>query len=122
MPPLEVMGVFDRMIATDEEIAKKKQFDREVEQLKSEAIYGKSKKNKGNKNKKIRITKNKKFILLSSFAWIIWTIFRTSGHYQLFGLYLHRWDDDMFLVNAILPIFLIFAFYIAYKWICGVEK
>ncbi|MCU7892885.1 MAG: hypothetical protein KZQ78_15260 [Candidatus Thiodiazotropha sp. (ex Ustalcina ferruginea)] len=122
-PPEEVMDVFDRMLATDEEIAKKKKYDWEAERLKLDAVFGKSNKPKGIKGKLNSTSRNTRIIISVSVVWLIWVVFRTSGRYELLGpSRLYSWDDDMFFANAIVPILAGIVLFKAYKWINGAKN
>jgi hypothetical protein len=113
----EIMDVFDRMLASDEEIAKKKKFDYEVEKKKFETVLEKPLTSNSAKKRLHSITRRWRIIISGSIGWIIWAVFRTAGDYEVLGFYLERWDEDMFFVNAFAPILLGIIGLKVYKWV-----
>lgn len=122
-PPTEVMDVFDRLMATDDEIKKKRPRDHEVEKKKIETMLKKSPSTKIIKSWLETLSKNKRIFIAFVIAWAAWVIVRTSGHYYgILGVELDRWDEEMFLVNLVLPPAFVWAAYSIFNWIKRAEK
>lgn len=121
-PPTEVMDVFDRMLATYEEIKEKRQADIREEKKKLQVIFA-------NLSPKNRVTlyinsmpRKARLFVTFCVVWTAWVILRTSDYFEILGVSLYEWDDDMFLVNLPLPPFIIFTVYKLYAWIKAAKR
>jgi len=54
-------------------------------------------------------------------GWSILVFVRTAGNIRLFGADLYRWDDDYFLLNWLLPPFLVAVAMFAYRWVSSAK-
>jgi hypothetical protein len=106
IPPKEVLHVFIRMLAADEEIGSKNS---------GSSTSEKSKK----KNKWSSI--NTGLLIAATVAWSAWVIFMTFGYNEIAGIELEKWDKEMFLPNLILPIAVIFSGIVMCKWLRSLE-
>ena len=122
-PPTEVMDVFDRLLATDNEITTKKNHDWAEEKKKFEAVLNKlPKKNFTFKQRISSLSKNSRIFIAASLAWFVWVVFRTADDWEILGIYLNDWDEDMFFANVILPILTVWLAFKTYKWVAGASK
>lgn len=111
-PPAEIMDIFDRFCATEEEINKKRAYDHALEKKKIEQIAAKFKKKPPPPaglivETTLAMEKNR-FLLGAAGAWFLWVYFRTKGAFELLGTDLHQWDPDMFYVNLLVVPFTFF--------------
>lgn len=121
-PPAEIMDVFDRLLATDDELAAKRKHDMGEEQERLKQAF-KGLREKGPIRQRLTtLSKNTRIYIAASAVWFIWVVFRTSGQYELLGIFLDDWDKDMILVNVLLPISLIFVGNKIFKWIISATK
>ena len=117
------MDVFDRLLATDQEISAKREYDWAEEKKKLEAVFKKSPKKKLTLKQKINsISKNSRIIIASSLVWFVWVLFRTTDDWEMLGMYLDDWDGDMFFANVFLPIIILTIALKTYKWIADAKK
>ncbi len=122
-PPTEVMDVFDRLLATDKEITAKKNHDWAEEKKKFEAVLKKLPKNKLTLKQRISsLSKNSRIFISASIAWFVWVVFRTADDWEILGIDLNYWDEDMFFANVILPILAVWLAFKTYKWVAGASK
>ena len=122
-PPTEVMDVFDRLLATDKELSAKRTHDWDAEKKKLEAVFKKFPKKKlTSKQRMSALSKNTRIFMAASLAWFIWVIFRTSDDWEILGIYLDDWDEDMFFANSVLPILIAWLAFKTYKWISSANK
>jgi len=122
-PPTEVMDVFDRLLATGEELSIKRKHDWDAEKKKLEAVFKKFPKKKLTfKQRMSTFSKNTRIFIAASLAWFIWVVFRTSDDWEILGIYLDDWDEDMFFANVALPIFIVWLAFKTYKWISIAKK
>ena len=121
-PPAKIMDLFDRLVATKEELKSKRNHDWEEENKKFEKILKSSPKKLTLKQKIPPFKRNTRILIVASIAWFFWVIFRTSDDYELLGIDLYQWDDDMFLANSILPILVAWLAVKSYKWVNKAEK
>ncbi|MFT6910512.1 MAG: hypothetical protein ACJAS1_007241 [Oleiphilaceae bacterium] len=122
-PPTEVMDVFDKLLATDKEITAKKNHDWTEEKKKWEAVLNKSPKKKRTfKQRLSSLSKNSRVSIAGSAAWFVWVVFRSSDDWEVLGIYLDNWDEDMFFVNFALPILGVWLAFKTYKWVAGASK
>lgn len=122
-PPTEVMDVFDRLLATDEELSIKQKHDWDAEKKKLEAILKKLPKKKLTfKQRLSALPKNTRMFVAASASWFVWVIFRTSDDWEILGIYLNEWDEDMFFANVAIPILVVWLSFKVYKWINGARK
>lgn len=126
-PPTEIMDIFDRMIATDEEISKKRSHDYSIERKKIEKTFGLLK----NKPKTVDQVKEKfesfsektKIFLVVTVCWFLWVIIRTSTYFELLGHDFDQWDEDMFLQNfLVVPVVLIVGNFLYNRYIKDKKK
>jgi len=54
-----------------------------------------------------RLSDKTKKIIVAFMLWFVWVWFRTSGGYEIVGIYFDAWDEDMFWVNFFLPPFVL---------------
>ena len=47
---------------------------------------------------------------------------KNMGEYEIVGVHLGEWDEDMFFVNLLLPPFVVWFSLLLGKWIKGAEK
>jgi len=120
--PTEVMNVFDRLLATAEQLSAKRKHDWAEEKKRLEGALKGLKKKPSMKRRLTLLSKNTRMFVVAAVTWFVWVIFRTSDNYELFGIDFDRWDDDMFLVNVLLPIGLAFIVFKAFKWITSATK
>ena len=121
-PPTEVMDVFDRLLATDAEIKKKRARDIDSERKRFEAILQNVRVDRGLRDRFESLSRNKRILIAIAVAWVAWVVLRTSGDYEILGIYLDDWEEDMFLVNLLLPPFVIWISFSLYNWIKGAKK
>lgn len=122
-PPTEVMDVFDRLLATDKEIAAKKNHDWAEDKKKLEAVFKKFPKNKLTFEQRLSsLSKNTRIFIAGSVAWFVWVVFRTTDDWEILGIYLDDWDEDMFFANVALPILAVWLAFKTYKWIASANK
>ncbi|MFK5948975.1 MAG: hypothetical protein QM500_09440 [Methylococcales bacterium] len=122
-PPTEVMDVFDRLLATDEELSVKRKHDWSEEKKKFESILNKlPKKNLTFKQKVSSLSKKTRIFIVTSIAWFVWVAFRTTDDWEILGIYLDEWDEDMFFANVALPIFIVWLAFKTYKWVSSAQK
>lgn len=119
--PTKVMDVFDRLLATKDDLAVKRKHDWNEEKKKIEAVF-KNLKKKTLKEKLISLPRNSRMLILASVVWFMWVAFRTSGNYELLGIYLDAWDEDMFLTNLALPIIVIYLSLKAHQWVSNAVR
>ncbi len=120
--PTKVMDVFDRLLATKEELAVKRKHDWDEEKKKFETLFKSLKKRRTFKEKLTSLPRNSRMLITASVVWFVWVAFRTSGDYELLGIYLDAWDEDMFLANVMLPIVAIFLSFKAYQWVSNAAR
>jgi len=120
-PPTEIMDVFDRQLATDEEITQKRKHDLDVEKKKFEQVFKKYEKKQTLKQRITPKTKTSKSLLIFTIAWLLWVIFRTADDFELLGIYFDSWDEDMFFVNLLLPILSVWFGLKIYKWVANTK-
>lgn len=120
--PIEVMEVFDRILATKEEITAKRAYDIDVEKIKLQKVFGGSGRKRSIKEKINSLSRSSKTFVIIFLIWGTWVIFRTSDSYELFGIYFVRWDSDMFLANLLLPPLVMWVAFVAYRWISSDSK
>lgn len=120
--PTEVMDVFDRLLATKEDISAKRAHDIEVEKAKFQKVFKQLGKKQSLKDKIKSLSKISRIFVTLSFVWGAWVIFRTSDYYELFGVDLEPWNGDMFFANLVLPPLLAWAVYMVYRWISSGSK
>lgn len=78
---------------------------------------------KGKFNNKFKSLSKEKRVLTSLLVvWLAWVVLRTSGNYEIMGTYMDRWDRDMFLVNLLLPMIILWILLFLFKWIKNAEK
>ena len=117
------MDVFDRLLATDKEIAAKKNHDWAEEKKKLESVLNTLPKRKLSFKQRISsLSKNSRIFIAASVAWFIWVVLRTSDDWEILGIYLNDWDEDMFFANLILPIIAVWLAFKTYKWVAGASK
>ena len=124
-PPSKVTGVFDRMLATDEEITIKRNHDwgGEKNRLKMEAaVKNFSKRNLTFKQKLSTLSKETRIIVCSSVICFSWVVLRTADDWEILGIYLDDWEEDMFFINTGLPILVVWVAFQMYKWITSSSK
>lgn len=122
-PPTEVMDVFDRLLATDQEISSKREHDWAEEKKKIEAVFKQLPKKKLTLKQRIHsLSKNSRIIVASSVAWFVLVSFRTIDDWEILGVYLDDWDEDMFFANLFLPIIISIMALKTYKWVVGAKK
>ena len=122
-PPTEVMDVFDRLLATDEELSVKRKHDWSEEKKKFESILNKlPKKRLTFKQKVSSLSKKTRIFIATSVAWFVWVVFRTTDDWEILGIYLDEWDEDMFFANVALPILLVWLVFKTYKWVSSAQK
>ena len=110
IPPPQVLEVFGRLLATQPE--------RERRNLRQDVTPTPPAWTSWFKS----LSRAKRLFIVATAAWCLWVVFRTSDGYELLGVRLREWDDDMFLINLALPPALIAAAYAAYQWIKRGEK
>lgn len=121
--PTEVMDVFDRLLATDDELTVKRKHDWDEEKKKLEAVFKKLPKKRLTLKQKIpTFSRNTRIFVAASLAWFVWVVFRTSDAWEILGIYLDDWDEDMFFVNVALPIIVVWLGFKTYKWISNANK
>jgi hypothetical protein len=119
-PPAEVMDVFDRSLAKDEELSIKRKYDEDTLKNKLKAILKKLPKKKLTfKQRLSTLSKNTRMFFAVSVSWCVWVVFRTSNYWEILGIDLDRWDSDMFFANVTIPILIVWLSFKAYKWING---
>lgn len=92
LPPKNIQNVFNRMLATDDEIALK--INKSVVNNKRGATW---------REQFLRLSELDKFIAISSASWIVWTIIRTNFSFQLIGIdFYDMWDEDMLIQNIVI--------------------
>lgn len=126
-PPTEIMDIFDRMIATDDEIAKKREHDLAAERKKFEQVFQKLNQKPKMvdqqfvdriKDKVNDLSEKTKIFLSITFAWFVWVSLRTNTYFELLGHYFGRWDDDMFLQNFLtVPVLLLLGNFLYNRYI-----
>lgn len=123
-PPKEVIEVFERMLASDDEIKVKKEHDWTEIKRKLEEFFEKNypKKKLTFKQKISTLKKNTRTCIIASVFWFIWVLFRTSNDWEILGIYLDDWDEDMFIINVVLPIIIVWLAFKAYKWVTNAKK
>ena len=122
-PSTEVMDVFDRLLATDKEITAKKNHDWAEEKKKWETVLKKLPKKKLTfKQRLSSLSKNSRIFIAGSVTWFVWVVFRTSDDWEILGIYLDYWDEDMFFANVALPILAVWLAFRVYKWVVGASK
>lgn len=109
-PPAEVLEVFERLLATTSEQSKRNTTPVPAPQPIELGTWLKN------------LSRAKRLFIVATAVWCAWVIFRTSDRYDLLGIYFDKWDNDMFLVNLLLPPALIAAAFAAYRWITRGEK
>lgn len=115
--PPEVMGVFDRMLATDEEISLKREYDIEVEKLGFKYALGVQ-----NKKKKKSLSRSSRIFVVVCISWWVWVVLRTNAGFEFLGIYMERWDDDMFYQNTLIPPVLYWVVHKVYSWIKSAKR
>lgn len=103
-PPNEIISVFDRMFASDEEIQKKKEADYAAHKQKLAELFDKKDivKNHAPVSQKKRFSGDRQKYLFISLVWVLWVILRTSTDFELVGYHFDNWDEDMFFINALI--------------------
>lgn len=63
------------------------------------------------------LPKPTKAVIMAFVFWSAFVIFRTSDDYDLVGLSLDQWDDDVFFLNWLLPPAILFALTYSFRWV-----
>jgi len=66
-------------------------------------------------------TRTARIAVVAFVGWSILVFVRTAGNIRLFGADLYRWDDDYFLLNWLLPPFLVAVAMFAYRWVSSAK-
>ncbi len=117
--PPDVVRVFDRMLATDHAIqskraAKATAFGAAMDAVRSTPPSGGRLTIKG---RLASLSRVQRAVLALSLAWFVYAYWRTSGSYELFGVWLRVWDSDAFLLNALLPPVCVVIGLKLYRWV-----
>jgi hypothetical protein len=121
-PPTEVMDVFDRLLATETEIKVKRARDFDNVRKRFKAVLQNNPRKTKLRGRFESLSRNKRILIGITVAWAAWVISRTSGDYEILGVYLDNWEEDMFLVNLLLPPIVIWISFSLYKWINRADK
>ncbi len=122
-PPEEIFGVFDRLLATDEEISDKRAYEYAELGKKLDKVIKKLPKKKLTLNQKLNsLSKSSRVFISASIAWCVFVVIRTTNDSRFLGFYFDSWDADMFLENLFLPVIFSLFFIKAYKWVVGARK
>lgn len=112
LPPKEVLQVFDRLMATEEEIQLKRKAD--LENFKQ--LLGSPPKN-NNDSASQGLSKKNRLFLIFTIGWVLWVILRTETRFYFLGHRFGRWDDDYYLLNLIAPPLALFLTDYLIKWV-----
>ena len=138
-PPAVVIQAFSRMMATKDEIYKKRVQD-VTQELKnrspSEAKLAESElKNRSPSETKLAESEPKtepkqrrksssvffRFFIVFTVVWSIWAFFRSDGEFMAFGIYFEKWHQEYgpigFFTDFLLPPILLLFGRIAFKWV-----
>lgn len=66
--------------------------------------------------------RTKKISIVFFVAWTLYVFFRTSSHYELFGIDLRRWSDNYFFANWLIFPVVILILYNAVRWALREKK
>lgn len=116
------MDVFDRLLATKDDLAVKRKHDWDEEKKKIETLFKGLKKTKTFKEKLTSLSRNTRMLIMASVVWFVWVAFRTSGDYELLGTYLDARDEEMFWANVMVPIVAILLSLKAYQWVSNAAR
>lgn len=109
--PSLVRDVFDRLLATESEIAEKK---RSEQQMLKKALEDRKSKPKLSSR---FLSKQRRIWIVGLVIWSAYVIFRTSDYYEVFGVELRRWDSNYLWLNLLLPPLTIVVGMYVHHWI-----
>lgn len=113
--PSEVMAVFDRMLATDDEIAIKRKLDTTSD---VGGTYQRSWFEKSFLRTKLNaFSKVQRLYISCVCAWLLWVTVRTWSYYEIAGIYLEQWDNDYYFANILIPLSVAYCAFRLYKWV-----
>lgn len=118
--PSIVRDVFDRLLASDKEIAEKKEAEHKrlnqiIEQRKSNQ-HTASEASRGENFARF-FHKQRRIWIVGMVIWASYIIFRTSDYYEVFGVELSRWDSSSFWLNLLLPPVAIIGGIYLHRWV-----
>ncbi|WP_146204387.1 hypothetical protein [Massilia glaciei] len=116
-PPEAVMDAFDRMFASDSEIASKRKHDWEVETAQMSQALNKVRVSHSGTgwlvNFVIGTTEKARLFRAVSVAWCVWVLLRTEIYFELVGFQFHQWDEEMLVANLLaLPVLVYLSHYL----------
>lgn len=118
--PSVVRDVFDRLLATDEEIKEKKKAEQiRLMQLAEHHKRQQSINTERNVKQRMRVNLSRKnrIYAVTLAMWVFYVFFRTAGYHEVFGFELSRWSSDSFWLNLLLPPLAIFVGIYLNKWV-----
>ena len=120
-PPQEIMDVFDRMLASEEDIKERRDRVFGEEKRKIEAVFKKFKKKKTLleelKDTYDEMSDKKRIFWKLTIAWIFWVLVRSNNSFELVGYYFNKWDDGMFIQNVLVVPVLLYVGHYVYKYL-----
>jgi len=123
-PPAVVIQAFARIMATKDEIYKKRVHDVMQERKKrspSETKLAESEPKTEPKQRRKSSSVFFRFFIVFTVVWSIWAFFRSDGEFMAFGIYFEKWHQEYgpigFFTDFLLPPILLLFGRIAFKWV-----
>ena len=113
--PSEVMAVFDRMLATDDEITIKRELDAASAVASTTQRFCFENTSLGTKLNSF--SKMQRLYISCVCAWLLWVTVRTVSYYEIVGIYLEQWDSDYYFANIAIPLGVAYCASRLYRWV-----
>jgi hypothetical protein len=128
-PPTDVIGVFDRLLASEEEINQKRAlkamaFASALDELGKEpssSLFSVHSELKGLQARLRSLSRVHRLGLVVSLLWAVVVIYRTASDHEFLGIDLYQWEDDSFLLNLLIVPVAFFTGAKLYRWIMSVK-
>ena len=123
--PRSVVGVFDRLMASDAAIQQRRADAEMVVQF--AAAMDSLTPRKDAKPLRLSMSRNRQLVRTLSapqrafvglfMGWVAYVVVRTSGRYEFIGFRLHEWDSSYLFANMLIPPTSVAAAAFLYKWV-----
>ncbi|WP_059424730.1 DUF2569 family protein [Sulfuricella sp. T08] len=114
-PPTNILDVFERILATDDEFRANKSAKIERAIALHSALSPPP--TIGLKVKLNGLGRFGRAYLICSVVWALFVLFRTNTSFEFLGHYFDYWDSDSFFVNLVIPPFAVLVGLKGYQWI-----
>jgi len=120
--PDRIRNVFDRMLASKEEVERKNAAIRDFKRdrwpnSRNEPIARHQPFFHALKERSRKLTSSQRAGIVLVAGWGVYVVARTSGYYEFLGISFEQWDSDAFCGNLLLPPGIVAAVYYAYLWV-----